>query len=132
MHCGAQIALRWQDSSGIRPPAGAKGVGMAWLIAAVLVVAAVLVARPIRRRLLSDPLLGVYRRILPPMSQTEQEAIDAGTVWWDGELFSGRPAWQKLLAFPAPKLSAEEQSFLDNECEQLCAMVSDWDASQVW
>jgi acyl-CoA dehydrogenase len=66
------------------------------------------------------------------MSQTEREAIDAGTVWWDGDLFSGRPDWNKLLAVPQPRLTAEEQSFLDNETEQLCAMVSDWDTAQIY
>jgi acyl-CoA dehydrogenase len=66
------------------------------------------------------------------MSQTEREAIDAGTVWWDGDLFSGRPDWNKLLAVPRPRLTAEEQSFLDNETEQLCAMVSDWETTQIY
>ena len=60
--------------------------------AAALVLALVLVA-PLRRAVISDPLLALYRRILPDMSQTEREAIDAGTVWWDGDLFSGRPDW---------------------------------------
>ena len=66
------------------------------------------------------------------MSQTEREAIEAGTVWWDGELFSGRPDWEKLLAIPAPKLTAEEQRFLDGECEELCGMVSDWETTHVY
>src|SRR5438309_8594120 len=66
------------------------------------------------------------------MSQTEKEAIDAGTVWWDGDLFSGRPDWGKLLAVPRPKLTPEEQSFLDNETEQLCTMVNDWETTQVY
>jgi acyl-CoA dehydrogenase len=66
------------------------------------------------------------------MSQTEREAIEAGTVWWDGELFSGRPDWAKLLAVPQPKLTAEEQRFLDNECAELCGMVSDWETTHVY
>jgi acyl-CoA dehydrogenase len=86
----------------------------------------------LRRPLVSRLLLRWYRGQLPAMSQTEQEAIDAGTVWWDGELFSGKPGWDKLLATPRPQLSAEEQSFLDNETEQLCAMVSDWDTTQIY
>lgn len=85
----------------------------------------------LRRFLVSRPLLGVFRKILPQVSQTEQEALDAGTVWWDGELFSGNPHWNKLLALPKPVLSAEEQSFLDNEVEQLCAMIDDWDVTHV-
>jgi acyl-CoA dehydrogenase len=106
---------------------------MIWTILIVLVaaIAAVLVIPAARRSLVSDPLLAIYRRILPPMSQTEQEAIDAGTVWWDGELFSGKPDWAKLIAFPQPKLTPEELGFLDNETEQLCAMASDWESSHI-
>jgi acyl-CoA dehydrogenase len=85
----------------------------------------------LRRLLVSGPVLKVFRKILPQVSQTEQEALDAGTVWWDGELFSGNPHWNKLLALPKPTLSAEEQSFLDNEVEQLCAMIDDWDVTHV-
>ncbi len=85
----------------------------------------------IRRLLLSGIILKVFRKILPQVSQTEQEALDAGTVWWDGELFSGNPHWHKLLAYAKPRLTAEEQSFLDNETEQLCAMIDDWDVTHV-
>ncbi|KAF0204543.1 MAG: hypothetical protein FD173_1585 [Gallionellaceae bacterium] len=85
----------------------------------------------LRRWLVSRPVLNIFRSILPQVSQTEQEALDAGTVWWDGELFSGNPHWNKLLALPKPVLSAEEQSFLDNEVEQLCAMIDDWDVTHV-
>ena len=102
------------------------------LVALVAAVAAILAFPPFRRTLVSAPLLAAYRRILPPMSQTEQEAIDAGTVWWDGELFSGRPDWSKLAAYPQPALKPEEQAFLDNETEQLCAMASDWETYQVY
>src|SRR3990172_7838402 len=107
---------------------------MVWTILIVLVagIAALLFIPVARRSLVSDPLLAAYRRILPPMSQTEQEAIDAGTVWWDGELFSGRPDWSKLAAYPHPALKPEEQAFLDNETEQLCAMASDWETYQVY
>ncbi len=59
-----------------------------------------------RRALLSDPLLAWFRKALPQVSQTEQEALDAGTVWWDGELFSGKPDWNKLLAYPKPDAHA--------------------------
>ena len=80
----------------------------------------------LRRMLVSDPLLGWFKRVLPQVSQTEQEALDAGTVWWDGDLFSGRPDWNKLLAVPRPALSAEERAFLDGPVEALCRMVDDW------
>jgi len=82
---------------------------------------------PLRRAVISAPILKVFRKVLPQISATEQEAIDAGTVWWDGELFSGHPDWNKLRAFPKCSLSDEEQAFLDNEVEQLCAMLDDWD-----
>ena len=74
-------------------------------------------------------MLAIYRRILPDMSQTEKEAIDAGTVWWDADLFSGRPDWERLLATPAPRLSAEEQAFLDGPVEEACAMANDWEVT---
>ena len=83
-----------------------------------------------RRKLLSTPMFAWFQRVLPPMSDTERDAIEAGTVWWDGELFSGRPDWNKLLAYPRPQLSEEEQAFLDGPTEELCAMVSDWQIGQ--
>src|SRR6478736_6792516 len=97
------------------------------LAAAFVVAAAVLNLAFLRRALITNQILAVYRRILPDMSQTEKEAIDAGTVWWDGDLFSGKPDWDKLLAVPAPRLSAEEQAFLDGPVEELCAMCDDWE-----
>jgi len=103
-------------------------------ILAVLLAACgvVLTVAPLRRLLVSRLVLRWYRGQLPAMSQTEREAIDAGTVWWDGDLFSGRPDWNKLLAVPRPRVTAEEQSFLDNETEQLCAMVNDWETTQIY
>ena len=56
----------------------------------------------------------------------EREALEAGNVWWDGELFSGMPEWDKLMTYPAPKLSEEEQAFVDGPCEELCRMIDDW------
>ena len=88
---------------------------------------AVLGVPALRRLLVSSFILKIFRKILPQVSQTEQEALDAGTVGWDGELFSGNPHWKKLLALPKTGLSDREQAFLDNEVEQLCAMLDDWD-----
>jgi len=90
------------------------------------VVAAVLNLKPIRRRLVSSHLFRWFRSVLPPMSETERAAIDAGTVWWDGALFSGRPDWNELTDFPAPQLTDEEQEFLDGPVEDLCRMLDDW------
>ena len=103
------------------------GVTAKLVLAVVFVlVAAVLNLPVLRRKAFTDHVLAVYRRILPDMSQTEKEAIDAGTVWWDADLFSGRPDWDKLLALRAPRLSPEEQAFLDGPVEELCAMCNDW------
>jgi acyl-CoA dehydrogenase len=65
--------------------------------------------------------------MLPSMSDTEREALEAGNIWWDGELFSGMPNWDRLMSFPAPALSEEEQAFLDGPCEELCQMLDDWE-----
>jgi acyl-CoA dehydrogenase len=119
---------------------GAGTALLAGLWTAAAVVGAVLVIGPLRRGLLSDPGLEWFRKVLPQVSQTEQEALDAGTVWWDGELFSGDPDWAKLLATPKPQLTAEEQAFLDGPVDQLCRMCDDWEISyelndlpeQVW
>ncbi|MFJ0814248.1 acyl-CoA dehydrogenase, partial [Bordetella bronchiseptica] len=96
------------------------------LSGAALLAAALLGIGPLRRALLSRPILAAYRKVLPAMSDTEREALEAGTVWWEGELFGGRPDWRKLLDYPRPVLSAAEQRFLDHETEQACRLVDDW------
>ena len=110
-------------------------------VAALFVlIGAVLNINLLRRKIVSDHVLALFRRILPDMSQTEKEAIDAGTVWWDADLFSGKPDWNRMLAIPAPGLSAEEQAFLDGPCEEVCGMTNDWEVTherydlppQVW
>ncbi len=83
--------------------------------------------KPLRRLLISDRFFSWFRKGLPTLSDTEQEALDAGNVWWDGELFSGRPRWKKLLKMPAPQLSEKEQAFLDGPVEELCRMLDDWE-----
>ena len=95
-----------------------------WLLFGVMVVANL---RDFRREKVTRPALAAYRKMLPSMSETEREALEAGSIWWDGELFSGMPDWDRLMSFPPPKLSAEEQAFLDGPCEQLCRMLDDWE-----
>lgn len=80
----------------------------------------------LRRDKLSRPLLGWVRGRLPKLSDTEEEALKAGSVDWDGELFSGQPDWSKLLDAKPAHLSSEEQAFLDGPVEKLCAMLDDW------
>ena len=100
--------------------------GVLWALLALLVL---LNIDTFRIRFISRPFLRTYRRMLPSMSQTEKDALEAGTVWWDGDLFSGGPDWEKLMSATAPRLSAEEQAFLDGPCEELCRMVDDWDVT---
>ncbi len=80
----------------------------------------------LRQSLLTRPLFRLFRRLLPPLSNTEREALESGTVGWEGELFSGHPDWGKLLAQPAPALTKAEQAFLDGPVEELCRMLDDW------
>src|SRR5476649_1162118 len=125
------------------------GIGLIWLalgylfnvvaglgtsVAALLVVvpALLLTLKPLRRALLTSKALGLFRTIMPAMSDTERAAIEYGTVWWDAELFSGKPNWDRLLKAAPPSLSAEEQAFLDNEVETLCDIANDWETTQIW
>ncbi|MBK1720362.1 acyl-CoA dehydrogenase [Thiocystis violacea] len=80
----------------------------------------------LRRPLVSRHLLKQFRRAMPAMSTTEREALEAGGVWWDAELFSGRPSWPRLRDLPAARLNTDEQAFLDGPVETLCRMLDDW------
>jgi acyl-CoA dehydrogenase len=84
---------------------------------------------PLRRALIGNRIFAAFRRVMPPMSNTEREALDAGTVWWEAELFRGDPDWQRLLALPPPQLSQDERAFLDGPVEELCRMLDDWDVT---
>ncbi len=99
-----------------------------WLI--YLLIFLPLTVYPLRRALISRRVLALFRKVMPTMSTTEQEALAAGDVGWEGELFSGMPDWKKLQAMPAPSLSDEEQAFLDGPVEQLCEMIDSWKISR--
>lgn len=97
----------------------------------VLIVIEAAIAVPLllvdfRRKQISKPLLKLFAKVTPKLSETEQTALEAGTVGFEGELFSGKPSWKVLLDQPKPELSAEEQAFLDGPVEELCAMIDDW------
>lgn len=92
------------------------------------IAGAVVVTTPsLRQKWISKPVLEIFKKLLPPMNQTERDALEAGDVWVDGELFQGSPNWQGILDEPKPDLSAEEQAFMDNEVEELCHMLDDWE-----
>lgn len=81
----------------------------------------------LRFKYLSKPILTMYRKMMPTMSNTEREALTAGSVGWEGDIFRGNPNWEKLLTFPRPTLSAEELDFINGPVEKLCSMINDWD-----
>jgi len=104
------------------------GVVATVILTLIFIAAAVLLnVSGIRKKILTSPLLNYVRTVLPPMSQTERDAIEAGTVWWESDLFRGNPDWSKLMSTPVAKLTAKEQAFLDGPTNELCAMLDDWE-----
>jgi len=95
---------------------------ISWIV--FLVVALPLNISAFRQNVISRPLMKVYRGIMPEMSSTEKEAIEAGTTWWEADLFAGNPNWKKLHNYPVARLSADEQAFLDGPVEEVCRMVN--------
>jgi acyl-CoA dehydrogenase len=100
-----------------------------WIIFAI--IALPLNISDFRKQYITHPLLKVFRSIMPQMSRTEQEAIDAGTTWFEAELFRGNPDWKKLHNYETPRLSVEEQSFLNGPVEEVCKMTNDWQTTHV-
>ena len=111
----------------LRQPHGVLPLLAAGAYAALLV----LNLSVLRVRFISRPFLRLYKRLLPTMSNTEREALEAGTVWWDGQLFTGNPDWPQLMNAAAPQLTAEEQAFLDGPCEELCRLHDDWQSTHL-
>ncbi len=97
----------------------------------MLLVAVPMLIAPLRKALITSTLLKFYTKLLPPLSDTERTALESGTVGFEGELFSGKPDWDKLLSLPRPMLSAEEQAFLDGPVEDLCRITNDWEITHV-
>ena len=96
------------------------------LLTVAVLAAAVINVPSLRRMLVSRFIFQQAKQIMPRISTTEQEALDAGTLWWDQEIWSGDPDWGKLLTYPETKLTTEEQAFLDGPVEELCSMLNDW------
>ena len=111
-----------------------RGVGspvlFALCVAVVALAALVTGFAPLRRRLFAAPLLPLMRKVLPRMGETERIALEAGTVWWDAEIFSGMPDWRRLEDFRCRPLDAREQAFLDHQVDTLCRMLDDWQVEQ--
>lgn len=119
------IALVWQF--GLLPDGYPRSFSLTstlvWLPAIVFALAAV---PTVRRALIVAPAFRLVKGILPKVSETEQQALDAGTVGFDAELFSGRPDWDKLKSVPPIVLTEEERAFLDGTTEELCRLIDDW------
>jgi acyl-CoA dehydrogenase len=104
----------------------------AWLLAIAAVIALVFNVKPLRRALVSSGVLKAMKalKIVPAISDTERVALEAGMVWAEGELFSGKPDFKKLMAEPYPQLTAEEKAFINGPVERLCEMIDEWDVWQ--
>ena len=120
-----RVGLRTWTVAGFVALFGAAWLaGSHWLAISLTAIAFGAISLPLnfldfRRRTITAPLLKVYQKITPQLSDTERVALEAGTVGFEGELFSGKPNWKELLRQPAPQLSTEEQAFLDGPCEEL-------------
>jgi acyl-CoA dehydrogenase len=108
----------------------ASPVLFALSVAVVALAALVTGFAPLRRRLFAAPLLPMMRKVLPRMGETERIALEAGTVWWDAEIFSGMPDWRRLEDFRCRPLDEREQAFLDHQVDTLCRMLDDWQVEQ--
>lgn len=100
-----------------------------WIIFAAIVIP--LNLKTIRRNFVSRPVYTVMKKLMPTISQTEQDALDAGDVWWEAELFSGKPDFSFLQNLPKPELTDEEQAFIDGPVEEFCEMLDDWQITHV-
>jgi acyl-CoA dehydrogenase len=108
---------------------GASQKYLLWMIFAAIVIP--LNLKPVRRNLFSKAIYMVMKKLMPTISQTEQEALEAGDVWWEAELFSGKPDFSFLQKLPKPTLTDEEQAFLDGPVEEFCKMLDDWQITHI-
>lgn len=118
----ALVVIAWLVLGCIAP-----GMFSLWLLIPLLSIILVLNVGPLRRAFLTKPVFGLLKKTMPSMSVTEREALEAGTTWWEKELFSGKPNWNEFSQISLPQLTAEEQSFLDNEVNEFCNLLDEWD-----
>ncbi len=108
--------------------AGAPVIGVLLLIATAGIAACGLPG--LRRAWLTPRLFAMFKKVAPKVSDTERTALEAGSVAWDGQLFSGRPDWQRLLAFRDDGLTDEERAFVDHQCSVAAGMCNAWDIAR--
>ena len=114
------ILLAWTAALGF------AGIWSIWVLVPLAIILVPFILTPMRKSLISAPVFRSFRKVMPPMSRTEKEAIDAGTTWWEGDLFRGKPDWEKLHNYPQPKLTEEEQAFIDGPVEEACRLANDF------
>lgn len=105
---------------------GAINLWTLWLLVPLAIILLPFNIPALRRSLFSAPALRTFRKVMPAMSRTEKEAIEAGTTWWEGDLFGGKPDWKKLQDYPEQQLTEEEQRFIDGPVEEACRMANDF------
>lgn len=98
-----------------------------WLVVPLAAVLLILNLPVLRLPILSTPVFNILKKSMPTMSVTEREALEAGTTWWEKEIFSGKPDWNQFARIELPQLTAEEQAFIDNEVNDFCGMLDEWD-----
>ena len=105
------------------------GLSNLWLWATFIVLITLIAYPPLRQYLFIRPFIKPLTQAVPSLSSTEKEALEAGTTWWEAELFRGKPHWHTLLHYPTPKLTEEEQTFINGPVASVCAMVDDFDVT---
>ncbi|MDO1920649.1 acyl-CoA dehydrogenase, partial [Escherichia coli] len=114
------ILLDWTAGLGV------AGLWSAWVLVPLATILVPFNFAPMRKAMISAPVFRGFRKVMPPMSRTEKEAIDAGTTWWECDLFQGKPDCNKLHNYPQPRLTAAEQAFIDGPVEDACRMANDF------
>ena len=120
----ALYLLAWPGIHSVNPWA----LTPVWLV--FIPVAILLGVASLRCTVISNPVMDMFRRMMPSVSDTEREALEAGSTWWEAEVFSGQPDWDILLDYDAPALSDEEQAFIDGPVDELCRMIDDWEITE--
>lgn len=134
--CGAWAYNRWPLSYGVWTVMLVTILGVLLddlhpIVGLLFLIAAICVGFKPLRLSITRKIKTVFARMLPPLSETERVALEGGTVGFEGQLFSGKPQWEIWRTTPYATLSEEEQHFLDNEVEQLCSMVNDWQITHI-
>ncbi|RYV01744.1 acyl-CoA dehydrogenase [Shewanella sp. OPT22] len=103
---------------------------MTIVVLLIVIIAVIFGVRNLRMKLVTRPAFSFFKKVLPPLSDTEKEAMEAGDVWWEGELFRGKPDWNTLHNYGRPQLNSEEKEFIDNQVKTAISMMDDYDIVQ--